>query len=314
MWNDLLFTFNTVAPIMLIIGAGYFARRMRIIGDSGVKQMNLSIFYVFLPALIFTSTMSADLSTALDVKTLAYAAASTVASFGLLFLLVPRFCCVREMHGVLVQGIGRANFAIFGLPLVTMIYPGADISIAAVMVAFVIPIFNVLSIIALTACGGKRISGYTVLKNVVINPLIIAAVAGLIMLVSGLSLPGVIAVPLAKLSDAATPLALFILGASIDLQKAKSNVRFLSVAVLARLVLLPLVFIPLAALIGIRDVSLAAIIALFASPTAVSSYSMAQKLGGNAQFAAEQVVFTTAFSCITVFLWVFVFKVLGLLS
>ena len=125
-------------------------------------------------------------------------------------------------------------------------------------------------IIALTACGGKRISGYTVLKNVATNPLIIAAVTGLVMLLAGFSLPGVIAVPLSKLSGAATPLALFILGASIDLQKAKSNVRFLSVAVLARLLLLPLLFISLAALIGIRDVSLAAIIALFASPTAVS--------------------------------------------
>lgn len=314
MWNDLLFTFNTVAPILLIIGAGFFARRMHILGDDGVKQMNLCIFYVFLPSLIFTSTMSADLSAALDIKALAYAAASTVASFGLLFFFVPKFCRIQDMHGVLVQGIGRANFAIFGLPLVTMIYPGADISIAAVMVAFVIPIFNVLSIIALTACGGKRISGYTVLKNVALNPLIIAAVSGLVFLVCGIRLPGLAAVPLDKLSGAATPLALFILGASIDFQKAKSNAVLLSAAVIARLVLLPLLFISLAAAIGIRDVSLAAIIALFASPTAVSSYSMAQKLGGNAQFAAEQVVFTTAFSCVTVFVWVFVFKTLGLLA
>ena len=78
--------------------------------------------------------------------------------------------------------------------------------------------------------------------------------------------------------------------------------------------LLPALFLSLAVLLGIRDVGLASLVAVFASPTAVSSYPMAQQIGGDADLAAAQVVFTTALSGITVFLWVFLLRTLGLLG
>jgi len=59
--------------------------------------------------------------------------------------------------------------------------------------------------------------------------------------------------------------------------------------------------------------SLAVLIAVFASPTAVSSYPMAQQIGGDTDYAAAQVVFTTALSSLTVFLWVFAAKAAGFL-
>ena len=80
---------------------------------------------------------------------------------------------------------------------------------------------------------------------------------------------------------------------------------------LGRLVVMPVVCLLGAVALGIRDMSLATLIAVFASPTAVSSYPMAQQMGGDSDLAAGQVVFTTAFSIITVFLIIFAFKELG---
>ena len=78
--------------------------------------------------------------------------------------------------------------------------------------------------------------------------------------------------------------------------------------------LVPLVFLTGAVLIGIRDVNLAALIALYGSPTAVSSFPMAQQLGGDADLAAQQVIFTTVFSGVTIFIWLFVLKSMGFLA
>ena len=55
------------------------------------------------------------------------------------------------------------------------------------------------------------------------------------------------------------------------------------------------------------------LIALFASPTAVSSFTMAQQMDGDSQLAGQLVVFGSLFSILTIFLWVFSFKQLGLL-
>ena len=62
----------------------------------------------------------------------------------------PRLC------GVLIQGIARSNYAIFGIPLVMMMYPEGDTSIAVLLVAVVVPVFNVLSTIALMIFGGEK--------------------------------------------------------------------------------------------------------------------------------------------------------------
>ena len=50
--SDLLFSVNTVAPLLLVMLAGYVARRLRIMDDAGVKQANSAVFHIFLPVLL----------------------------------------------------------------------------------------------------------------------------------------------------------------------------------------------------------------------------------------------------------------------
>ena len=314
MWSDLVFSFNTVLPIMLMIAAGFAARRLHWIGPKGIQEGNRCVFYIFLPLLLFNNIRTSQIDAIADVKTIAYAVVTILLCFGLLFLLVPRIAKDRNTYGVLIQGIARANYAIYGIPLVMLIYPESDTSIAAVIVICVIPIFNVLSTIALMKYGSAKTSAWQIFKGILYNPLIIGTMLGLLFLLLQIPIPTVLATPIEKLGSIATPFALFLLGTNMDFSKAKSNIRVLSVAVVARLVLFPLLFLTGAVLIGIRDVSLAALIALYGSPTAVSSFPMAQQLGGDADLASQQVVFTTTFSGITIFLWLFLLKTCGFLA
>ena len=65
-------------------------------------------------------------------------------------------------------------------------------------------------------------------------------------------------------------------------------------------------------LLGFRDVELVTLIAIFASPSAVSSFPMAQQMDSDAELAGDAVVFSSMFSCFTIFLWIFAAKSLGL--
>jgi len=314
MWSDLLFSLDIVAPIVLIIAVGFGARKIGLIGEEGIKQGNRLVFYIFLPLLLFYNTQSSQLDLAADLTTILYAVGTVILCFLVLFILVPRIIKDRNLIGVVIQGVFRANYAIYGIPLVMLIYPDADISVAAMIVICVIPIFNVLSTVALILYGGGKASVWKIVKGILLNPLIIGTVLGLVFLLLQIRLPSVIDTSVEKLGSIATPFALFLLGTNIDFTKAKTNLKLLSSTVLARLIVFPVIFLSGAVLIGIRDINLAALIALYASPTAVSSYPMAQQLGGDVDFAAQQVVFTTVFSGVTIFIFLFILKSLGYLA
>lgn len=312
--DDLLFSLNTVFPLLVMMAVGFTARRVGVIGESAPRQINACVFKIFLPLLLCFNIVDTQLGTSTDVRTLLYAFITTLLCFGTLFFITPRLCCDRASCGVLIQGIARSNYAIFGIPLVMMMYPEGDTSIAVLMVAVVVPVFNVLSTIALMIFGGEKSSPWRIVKGVLLNPLILGTLAGFLLWYFRIPIPTLIETPLRSLGSVATPLALFTLGASLDFGKARANSRLLVIGVAGRLVVVPLIFLSLAVALGIRDVSLAALIAVYASPTSVSSFPMAQQMGGNGDLAGGQVVFTTVFSILTVFLWVFALKSLGFLA
>lgn len=312
--DDLLFSLNTVFPLLVMMAVGFTARRVGVIGESAARQINACVFKIFLPLLLCFNIVDTQLGASTDVRTLLYAFVTTLLCFGVLFFATPRLCRDRASCGVLIQGIARSNYAIFGIPLVMMMYPEGDTSIAVLMVVVVVPVFNVLSTIALMIFGGEKSSPWRIVKGVLLNPLILGTLAGFLLWYFRIPIPTLIETPLRSLGSVATPLALFTLGASLDFGKARANSRLLVIGVAGRLVVVPLIFLSLAVALGIRDVSLAALIAVYASPTSVSSFPMAQQMGGNGDLAGGQVVFTTVFSILTVFLWVFALKSLGFLA
>lgn len=312
--NDFLFSMNTVFPLLLMMAAGFAARRLQWLDDSATRQINNCVYRLFLPLLLCFSIMDTDRYSAIDGRALLFGLAGTLLTFLTLFFLAPRLVKKPAARGVVIQGISRSNYAIFGIPLVMMMYPEADTSVAAMMVVVAVPVFNILSTVALMMYSKERTNAKEIVRGILLNPLILGTALGFLLWRLGVQLPMLLDNPLRKLGSIATPLALFLLGASLDFGKARANARLLTISVLGRLVVVPLVFLPLAVMLGFRDVSLATLIALFASPVAVSSYPMAQQMGGDNDLAVGQVVFTTAFSIVTVFLWVLALKSLGYLT
>ena len=124
-------------------------------------------------------------------------------------------------------------------------------------------------------------------------------------------LPELVAEPLEKLGEAATPLALVVLGGLLSAKSISGHRYHLAVAALAKLVVIPFVTVCLGILAGFRGNDLVAVLAVFASPTAVASTPMAQAMGGDGKLAGEIVAVTSVGCILTMFLWVFVLAGVG---
>ncbi|HCP14740.1 MAG TPA: AEC family transporter, partial [Peptococcaceae bacterium] len=78
--------------------------------------------------------------------------------------------------------------------------------------------------------------------------------------------------------------------------------------VLGRLILVPVLLLPTAIMLGFRGLELAGLLALFASPSAVSSFTMAKQMDGDSELAGQLVVYSSAFSILTMFLWIVILR------
>ena len=309
--ENLLLAFRVVLPLFLMMALGYGTRRMGLVDAPTLKKMNNFVFRVFLPILLFYNVVTTDLDTAFNGPLILTAVCFVVVIFLALMLIIPLIEKEKPRRGVLVQGIMRANFVIFGLPVLLSLC-GEDSNTGAVslVIAVVVPLFNAFSVIALETNRGGKVRAGKVLKSVATNPLILSSLFGVLLLVLGVKLPSTLDKTLGDLAKTSTPLALVILGAEFDFKSVKGCLRPLIIGVTGRLVIVPAIFITIAVLLGFRGEELLALMIMLGAPPAVSSFTMAQQMDGDAELAGNMVVFGSLFAVLTIFMWIFVLKTL----
>lgn len=179
------------------------------------------------------------------------------------------------------------------------------------LIAVIVPLFNILSVIVLESFRGGKARLSKLAEGIVTNPLILASGLGLLCLFTGIHLWKPLASVISDMGKVSTPLALIILGAGFQAEKVAENKKELIASVSARLVWTPLAALGTAVVLGIRGVALVSLLAIFASPNAVSSYSMAEGMGSDSELASQGLLFSTVFCIPTIFLWIFCFSQFG---
>lgn len=306
--ENLILSFTVVFPLFVNMILGYGLKSINLLDKNTTKNMNTVVFKVFLPLLLFNNIYKTNLNGIFNGKILSFAALSIIALFIILCILIPIIEKDNKKRGVMIQGIFRSNFVIFGLPVATALFGDGQVGIIALLIAVVVPLFNFLSVIALEIFRGGKIDVKNVLKGILTNPLIIASAIGLSFLFLNVKLPVVLEKSVSDISKIATPLSLILLGASFEFKAIKANLKQTLISVIGRLVILPSIMLPLSAFLGFRDVELVGLLLIFGAPTAVSSFTMAEKMDGDADLASQIVVFTSAFCILTVFIWIFILK------
>ncbi len=313
--ESLKLSLEAVTPIFLMMLLGYVLKRMRFVDEKVFDSINKLVFKIFLPVLLFHNiyqTKSAQ-GFGIAANLFTFTAIAVLCVFAIGLLAVFFITKDNAKRGVILQGFFRTNFAILGVPLVSYICGDDTTGLSALMVALVVPLFNILGVISLELFKGGTIHLKKILKGIVTNPLIIGCVAGMVFLLFKIELPQVLEKTVSDIAHVASPLALVVLGAGFTFTSIKGYVKENVIVLLARLVVLPAIILFLAAYLGFQGEAFACLLVTFGGPIAVSSFSMAQQMGGDKTLAGQLVVLTSAFCILTLFVWIFVFGSLGII-
>lgn len=303
---------NAVLPMCLIMALGYGTRRLGWIRREEIFAINKIAFRIFLPCLLYYNVYCSDLSGSFDPLLMAYAVGGVLLTFGLSLgytLLTEK---LPERRGVMIQGMFRSNYVIMGIPVATALLGADQLGTVSILIAVVVPLFNMLAVVVLEVFRGQKPKPLHILGQIAKNPLVIGSVLGILTLAAGIRLPHILERTIQNVSAIASPLQLFLLGAFFQFSGLKTYRRELVTVSAAKLIVSPGLFLGLGALLGFRGVAFVSLIGIFASPTAVNSFTMAQQMGGDAELAGDIVVTTSAVSILTMFLWIFLFKSLGM--
>ena len=282
-----------------------------------IKQTNAIVFKIFLPCMLFYNVYQSDIGAEIHsrIKLCIWAAGGLLILFVLLCLIVPKVVKQENQQGVVIQGIFRSNYVIFGVAVVQNMYGVKSTTTAAILSAILVPMYNFLAVVALSIFGEKRETDWKkIILDIVKNPLIISSVLGIIFSLLGIRLPTAVDTTVQDLAKLSTPIAFMILGGDLDFSKVRGNLKVASVVLTIKLVILPLIMIPMIVMMGYRDADLLSGLLAYQTPVAVSSYIMAQQAGADGQLAGQLVVFSSVLSIFTLFVTILILRTIGLLG
>lgn len=312
--ESLLVALNAVIPFLCYISFGYIVRMKKIVSESFLQQLNQMVFRLFYPCMTFYNIYKADAESLPRPVLLIFVGASILILEAILILVVPRFVLENPKRGVVIQGIFRSNFVLFGLPLTISVFGDSAASVAAMVVTVVVTIYNTTSVVILEMFNTNgKINVKNIAFNVIKNPLLQGAVIGLVFFLLGLHVPESIVTPIAAFSDATSPLALFVLGGTLHFNEISHNLKYLVPTLSFKLLILPAVMMAIGYAFGLRELELFLLVAVYGTPVAAASYPMAQNMGGDGELAGQLVVISTVVSVVTLFFWIFLLRFVGLI-
>lgn len=300
---DMLAIFLKTLPFFMLIGLGYFAGRTRFFSEDATAYLTKFVFYFALSAMIFRFAANLELADVWDVQlvlgylwgtAVVYVIASVVA-----FL---RGLRVAEA-AIEAQCAAIGNIGFLGIPMLALLMGERAVGVIMVLLAVDLVVFSSLIVVLIVGSREGRITlgiFRTIAIGLVKNPMIVSIVLGFIWSSFALPIPGPVNEFLALLGAAATPGALFAIGASL----ASKSAERLAVAgwlSFAKLVLHPaLVAIGILWLFPVDAYTAAVAISASALPVAGNVYMLAQHYGVAPQRVSAAILVSTMISIVTV--------------
>ena len=321
--DSFIFALNAVSPIVLMVAIGYFLKRTGIVNGTVSKAVNKIVFKLLLPSTLFLNIYKIESLAHMDFGYIWFAVITVLIVFA---VGIPLCCFITKQHdqrGPILQAIFRSNFALIGLPLATSLFGEEGAMVTTVLSTFAIPLFNILAVISLTVFFGDKVNVKKIVVGIAKNPLIHSVIIGGICLAirvlfvsKGIEFRLTDIEPLYSVIDqfskSATPIALLMLGAEFELSAVPVLKKQIIFGTAMRIFVVPSVALLSAYLLGcFSGAHFAAFVALFGSPVAISSVSMAQEMGSDSKLAGQLIVWTTVMSVFTIFFFSFILKEVG---
>lgn len=294
--------FLQTIPFFMVIGLGYISGRTGFFSPEATAYLTRFVFYFALSAMIFRFASTLSFGEIFDWSYIwAYLTAS-----GAVYLLATGVAIWRgvgiEEGAVEAQCSAIGNVGFLGVPMLALLMGEKAVGYVMLVLACDLIIFGSLIVILITGSRDGRMSPKilgSVGIGLVKNPMIVAMALGLVWSTQSWPVPGPVAEFLKLLGAAATPGALFAIGASLATKSAErvSVALWLS---FAKLVLHPaLVAVAALYIFAVEPFGASVMIACAAMPVAGNVYILAQHYGVAPLRVSSAILFSTAASVLT---------------
>ncbi|WGR96100.1 AEC family transporter [Bradyrhizobium sp. ISRA443] len=289
-------------PVFLLIVLGFVLRRTLMRIDTQWHGLERLTYYVLFPVLLVQTLVKADL-TKVPIAGVGGALLLSALAMSLLCLALRSPLARAGVDGPAFTSIfqGAIRWQTYvALSVSGNLFGSVGLALASVAMVAIIPLVNVFSVAVLAhyAAPQKQSTG-AIVMTVVKNPLIWACVIGLAINVAHIPLPKIWHEVANALGGSSLAIGLLVTGAGLHLEGMFRPSLAASVALVLKLVLMPLLAVALATWFGLSGSSLAIVAACAAVPTSPSAYVMARQMGGDAPLLAQIITLQTILAAIT---------------
>jgi predicted permease len=297
---------GALAPIFALIVMGWAFRVRGWLTDSFWVPAEKLTYYVLFPALLTANLAEARLD-GLPVAAIlgAQGGATLIMAAAAAALAANAHRPPLRLDGAgassLFQGIIRPNTYV-GFAAAASLFGAQGVTLTALCVALVVPLVNLLSVIAClrwAGAKGARRGWRGLAKPIITNPIILSCAVGIALNLSGIGLPPVAGPLLKILGQASLALGLLAVGAGLELRAVRAAGPAVAVVLVGKLLLLPALVAALAWTMGVRGLPLAVAIVYSALPVAPNAYVLARQMGGDARLMAAIITLSTMVAAVT---------------
>lgn len=294
-------TLTGFAVVAVAIALGYLIARIDLLGPHARHVLGRLIFFVLSPFLLFSVLAHADakmlFSSLLPVSAIAAVAVIAV------YVLIARFVWHRPVGETVIGALsaGQVNSNNIGLPL--SLYLLGSAAFPAPVILMQLLIFTPISLTILDAVTSERVSLRRTLSRTATNPIILGALLGTVVSLSGIALPPIVMDPAQLIADAAVPVLLISYGMSLHGQRvlgARGHRRDVILASGLKLAVMPAIAWFVAEVVfGLSSSEVLIVTVLAALPTAQNVFNYSQRYDVGEPISRDT-VFVTTIGCLPV--------------
>lgn len=302
---------SAIAATLAIVALGYALKQRDFLPEAMWQSLSPLCYRVLFPALLFNLMSQADLGAVSMAPFLATIAGGSVIIVGFALLAGRAIAMNGPALSSLVQGSLRQN-SFLVLSILQGTFGVAALQLGAIAIAFLVPISNIVAVIAILMLGRKaerRDMKRAILAEIARNPLLVALLIGVLVNILNVPVPAFISQAAALVGAGALPLLLLSIGASLKFSTIGGNAAPLALALLAKFLVFPLALVAIGIAMGLDPLALAVLAAVGAAPTASSTYTLAMELGGDAKLMAEILSLQTVAAMLSMPLWIWLASV-----
>lgn len=284
---------EALLPVAVLIGLGFALRTSRFMPEASWTPIDRLVYFILFPALLVQELANADL-TGLPIARMAAVLLATQLSMALGAGIARRTLALPgPTYTSVLQCVVRWNTYV-ALALAPSVVPPEGLPLVALAVAIMVPVANVLSVVALARHGSAGPIGFLrLVRAVATNPLILACLIGIVLNLGGITLPRLLQEPLGMLGRATLALGLLTVGAGLRPGGALGRIDVVALTTVTHLLVKPAIGVGLALALGLTGAPIEVVALACGVPTATSAYILARLLGGDAQLMAALVTATT---------------------